>query len=84
MLITGQIKSESGDAKAEINVIEMNIVKTDSEIQMAYKSIPKVYYGTRTHRQIKQIIKVILRPSSLYYTISQSSYSLIFFDSISV
>ena len=51
-------KPKDYEPSDEEKVITAQLRELQKEITLEYKKIPKVYYGTRTHRQIKQIIKV--------------------------
>ena len=51
-------RSKDYEPSDEEKVITAQLRELQKEITLEYKKIPKVYYGTRTHRQIKQIIKV--------------------------
>ena len=71
MLRRGKIKEEDMEKSQKIINLDNQIKGLEQTIKQAHGSIPKVYYGTRTHRQIKQIIKVISRPTSPYCTAAQ-------------
>ena len=51
-------RAKEYEPSMEEKILTEQLRDVQKQISEEYKTIPKVYYGTRTHRQIKQIIKV--------------------------
>ena len=55
---TKEKRTKEYEPSVEEKILTEQLRDVQKQISEEYKTIPKVYYGTRTHRQIKQIIKV--------------------------